>query len=197
MLDDSRLSWKAKGILSYLIGKPDDWKLRVLDICKHATEGERAVRSGLRELRDAGYAALVPLKEKGQIREWVWKVSESPVFLPDGRFADVENADVQNSHITKNDLTKNDYTKKTKETDNLRLSASPVLKKENHSIPTWEEFEEYVDTHCLDIASKKGTDELYDKLCNDGWRDNRGRPINNWHKFVDGLNATIETATTG
>jgi hypothetical protein len=55
VFEDDRLSFKAKGILGYLLTKPDGWKVIVKDLCNHSTDGERAVYSGLNELRKYGY----------------------------------------------------------------------------------------------------------------------------------------------
>lgn len=54
-IDDPRLSAKAKGILVYLVAKPPDWKVYENDIIGHMSDGRDAIRSGLKELRTAGY----------------------------------------------------------------------------------------------------------------------------------------------
>jgi ABC-type lipopolysaccharide export system ATPase subunit len=51
-LDDPRLSFKAKGILAYLLSKPDNWKVIVKDLINHSQDGKKAVYSGLRELKN-------------------------------------------------------------------------------------------------------------------------------------------------
>lgn len=63
-VNDSSLSWKAKGILVYLLSKPDDWRVIESDIVKHARDGRDSVRSGLRELERSGY--IVRAQEHGQ-----------------------------------------------------------------------------------------------------------------------------------
>lgn len=63
-VNDSSLSWKAKGILVYLLSKPDDWRVIESDIVKHARDGRDSVRAGLRELERAGY--IVRAQEHGQ-----------------------------------------------------------------------------------------------------------------------------------
>lgn len=57
-VNDERLSWKARGMLVYLLSKPDDWTVRVTDLVRRAPDGEAAVRSGLQELQDAGYITV-------------------------------------------------------------------------------------------------------------------------------------------
>ncbi len=52
---DAALSWKAKGLMFYLLSCPDDWQVRVADLVKRSHDGETAVRSALRELEAHGY----------------------------------------------------------------------------------------------------------------------------------------------
>jgi len=78
-LEDTGLSWKAKGILIYLLGKPPNWKVRVNDIVNHARDGEEAVRSGLMELRMNGYVKLEKIGN-GRGSEWNHKVCSVPYF---------------------------------------------------------------------------------------------------------------------
>jgi hypothetical protein len=54
-LADGRLSFKARGILAYLLALPDGAEISPERITKSGTDGERAVKSGLKELQDAGY----------------------------------------------------------------------------------------------------------------------------------------------
>ncbi|MFH8635539.1 hypothetical protein [Streptomyces goshikiensis] len=58
-LEDARLSFRARGILAYLLAKPDTWKVAADRISKAGREGVEAVRTALRELRDAGYYRVV------------------------------------------------------------------------------------------------------------------------------------------
>jgi hypothetical protein len=54
-LGDDRLSWKARGILAYLLSKPDGWEVMVRHLVNAAPDGRDAVLSGLRELEAIGY----------------------------------------------------------------------------------------------------------------------------------------------
>jgi hypothetical protein len=60
---DSNLSWKAKGILAYLLTKPNNWELIVNDLLNHTTDGKTATYSGIDELVSQGYIV------KHQIRD--------------------------------------------------------------------------------------------------------------------------------
>lgn len=87
LLCDPSLTWKAKGILCYLLSKPDYWQARERDIEQRGADGATAVSSGLKEIRQAGYAQLVRVVNKGQVVEWRLLVSDSKEFDPkeDGR----------------------------------------------------------------------------------------------------------------
>ena len=49
------LSFKARGILAYLMSLPSGAEISPERITRSGTDGERAVKSGLKELQDAGY----------------------------------------------------------------------------------------------------------------------------------------------
>lgn len=113
LLNDPSISWRAKGILAYLIGKPKDWKMRVTDIQKHGREGEDAIRSALMELREAGYAELVRIREKGKTKEWLWRISDSKYFSPYKKPSpDPENPDLAKPHLANQHHNKKDLKKK-------------------------------------------------------------------------------------
>lgn len=73
--DDRRLSWRAVGILTYMLTRPDNWEIRRGDIVNRHTEGRDAVATAIRELRECGYVRTVPRPGGG--KDWV--VSELPL----------------------------------------------------------------------------------------------------------------------
>lgn len=54
-LNDGTLSFKARGILAYLLAQKANHAATVEQLARHGTDGKRAIESGLRELEDAGY----------------------------------------------------------------------------------------------------------------------------------------------
>ena len=78
-LNDERLSWKAKGLLAYLLSKPDDWQVYERDLIKRATDGRDAVRSTLRELESFGYLSRRQIRgENGSFGHMEYIVYERP-----------------------------------------------------------------------------------------------------------------------
>lgn len=55
---DRSLSWKARGLLAFLLDMPEGWDVRSPWLAEQGKEGKDAVQSGLRELRRAGYYRL-------------------------------------------------------------------------------------------------------------------------------------------
>lgn len=121
LLNDSRISWKAKGIISYLLGKPQGWAVQVTDLCNKSSDGEVSVRAGLKELRDFHYVRLEKQRKGGRIVGWIWRVSDTPNLEPEEGC--VDSPDLGNPEVVNQDLSKNERNK----TDSYqeRTSANP------------------------------------------------------------------------
>ena len=52
---DEKLSWKAKGLLIYMLSRPTGWKYKSAEIAKNSTDGRDSVRNGLKELVENRY----------------------------------------------------------------------------------------------------------------------------------------------
>ncbi|PVV14333.1 MAG: hypothetical protein B6D72_04180 [gamma proteobacterium symbiont of Ctena orbiculata] len=76
-IEDSRLSWAARGLLGYLLAKPDDWKVLVNDLRKRGDLGRDGIYKLLRELREAGYIQFQRFRDsQGRIRGGTYIVRE-------------------------------------------------------------------------------------------------------------------------
>lgn len=83
VLNDDRLSFRARGVLIWLLSKPDDWRTRSDSIAAQSpTEGRDAIRSALRELAELGYLARE--KFQNELGQWctVQTIYEEPVIIP-------------------------------------------------------------------------------------------------------------------
>lgn len=100
-INDALLSYKAKGILLYLLSKPDDWVISIADIIKHSTDGITSVKSAIKELTLRGYLQRTRLKNKlGQFVGYDYTVYEK---IPETFVLPVEK---QNILIKKNHYNK-------------------------------------------------------------------------------------------
>ncbi|HDR6315456.1 DNA-binding protein [Bacillus cereus] len=92
-LKDKRLSWKAKGILAYILTLPDDWVFYREELSQHAKDGINSLRAGMKELKEYGYIKRFPIRdEKNKIVRWETIIYEIPV----DDFSPVENLPAEN-----------------------------------------------------------------------------------------------------
>lgn len=82
-LDDNNLSFEAKGILAYVLSKPDTWMIRKTDLMKRSKSGKTRIETAMLELMSNGYLNWYRLREEnGEFGEWVYDVYERPEFNP-------------------------------------------------------------------------------------------------------------------
>lgn len=79
-IDDRRLSWRAKGIHTYLVTRPDKWKFYSGIIVSLSSEGKDSVRSALKELKSAGYLRIIRANGKHGELTWKWDIAEIPTY---------------------------------------------------------------------------------------------------------------------
>lgn len=118
-LEDTRLSYKAKGILAYLLSKPDNWKVIVGNLVNYSTDGKASVYAGLKELKECGYYEKIPIRnEQGtRITRWESTVYEIPLsLLTDIR--EIENLEIENQFIENREHNNNYNTNKLKISNN-------------------------------------------------------------------------------
>lgn len=159
-VNDPGLSWKAKGLLVYLLSKPDDWVIMLPDLIKHATDGRDSVKAGLRELERAGYLARKQIRdENGKFGHTEFVIYERPVLENTELSPQTENPSTVKSTVngksvdgksvsgktvngktvdgksatTNNELNKNELTKK-ESTKNEVSQSTPQSKIESKSI---------------------------------------------------------------
>jgi len=89
-LSDPLLSWKAKGLLTYLLSKQDDWKVILTDLVRQSTDGEASVRQGLKELGAGGYLLRVRRADRksGRFIAWEMTIFETPELAAEARLAE-------------------------------------------------------------------------------------------------------------
>ena len=87
-LRNQKLSLKAIGLMSKILGLPDGWNYSVAGLVKICREGETAVRAALHELIDEQYVyveKLPPNYTKSGRFEYVYHIYEIPYEnMPDG-----------------------------------------------------------------------------------------------------------------
>ena len=78
VIQDTNLSWKAKGLFVYLWSQSDEWNFYEKEVVRHSSDGISGLRSGLAELEKHGYLKRERKRSKGQVKESIWTLSETP-----------------------------------------------------------------------------------------------------------------------
>lgn len=221
VLEDERLSWRAKGIMAYLLGRPDDWIIRMRDIQNRSKEGRDAIRSAMQELKRAGYAKMIPRIDCGRMMGAMWEVTDISVFdeasPTDGFSGGRETSRPETRPLSKKEGTKKEGTKnkteETKETDFASQKSvdeifepewkpNPGTKEEKlkrirppKNYPSETEFDRFLDSEQLDAVVEYRPD-LYSELCRSKWqqwKDDLGKwvRIRDWKAYVLALDHKI------
>lgn len=120
-LRDENLSWRAKGLLAYMLSLPDDWTFHATELSQHAKDSEKTTASIIKELKTAGYLKRYPVQdsETGKISRWETVVYEIPIV------------------DTKNHPTEKPYSGETTEWENHPMEkphSGEAIEWENHSM---------------------------------------------------------------
>ena len=133
-INDNRLSWGASGLLTYLIGRPEDWNISLNHLATVKDKDKKdKTRGYLNELREFGYCHYFEVRKSGKIIENFYLVFEVPTKYEEilENLVEVpENCTVHYKEISK--LKKEKEAKKT--LDNKEIS--PQLEKPISAIPT-------------------------------------------------------------
>lgn len=162
-LRNMKLSLKAVGFMSKLLGLPDDWCYSIAGLVKICKEGETAVRAALHELIDENYVyveKLPPNYSKSGRFEYVYHIYEIPYEdIPEGLecpelfikkqkekqsktnlnadFQDAEKQDTENLHIeiqgVKNHGQLNTYISSMKESSTKELNTTVSVPQKSSS----------------------------------------------------------------
>ncbi len=130
-LRDERLTWKAKGILAYILSLPDDWVFYMEEVATHSKDKLDSLKSGIKELKEHGYVKRYPVKnEKGKIARWEMIIYE----VPQGEYPLVENPQMEKPLVDK-PLVENPLLLSTKELSTNK----PNTDKQNNTMSSLEE----------------------------------------------------------
>jgi len=178
-LNDPLLSWQAKGLLCYLLSKPEDWKPSVKEIYGHSTNGRDAVYGIIEELTNSGYIVKEAVKEKGRFVRFEYTVYELPVTSPDTASFEQDEPLTEKPEV-ENDATSplpgfpdtgfpdtgfpthnnNIYKKKERnKKERVRLSFDELVEKELATFDegfhtTWTKYREWVDKQDFEYVGK-------------------------------------------
>lgn len=78
ILEIKSLSYRAKGIYSYLMSRPDDWNYNMTNIINTSTDGKEAVQKGIKELEKVGLLRRQKTQNsQGKFIGWDWELYDN------------------------------------------------------------------------------------------------------------------------
>jgi hypothetical protein len=79
VFENEKLSYRAKGLIGYLLSRPNNWKFNKTDLVRRSTEGRDAVYKAIDELKEQNYLHIYPNRlENGMIDGWIWEYDDVP-----------------------------------------------------------------------------------------------------------------------
>ena len=79
-LRDRNLSYKAKGLLSFMLSLPDDWDYSLAGLCSISKESRDGIRSILKELQEHHYIEIEKVRGDKGYFEYNYLIYEIPHF---------------------------------------------------------------------------------------------------------------------
>ena len=66
LINNEQLSLEALGMMTYLLGRPDNWEVKVCQLARHFKRHKETISKILKELEQLGYARLVSVRRDGE-----------------------------------------------------------------------------------------------------------------------------------
>ena len=129
-LKEKDMSLKAKGLLSEMLGLPDEWDYSINGLVAINKENESAIKSTLAELKEFGYLKVTKLMPNvttsGRI-EYIYDIYEKPI--QEGKKQEVENLPLENQPLEIQPI-ENPTQLNTKELNTKELNTKELSNKE-------------------------------------------------------------------
>lgn len=165
-LRDENLSLKARGLLVTMLSLPDSWQFSENGLCSiFKKDGQSSIRSGLKELEEAGYLVRTRTRDSlGRVSSVDWTIYDYP--------------HVENHNVVKPSLDLqpqlNTNQSKTKESNTERE------KRKRFTPPSVEEVRAY----CQERRNGIDPDAFVDYYTARGWKYGQGKPVADWKAAV-------------
>ena len=83
VLEDRRLSAEARGVLAYLLSRPNDWEVNLVQLRKEFDCGKERIERIMREVIEAGYATReMARSDDGAFAGYDYTITDDAVALP-------------------------------------------------------------------------------------------------------------------
>lgn len=177
---DAGLSWKAKGVMTYLLSLPEGWRIYQCELEKHALDGRESLTKAMRELEARGYLEKEQKKsEAGRFDGYIYRVIECPGNHRCG-FTAAEKPFTEKPFTENPQLLNTDLNKYTEDSNKESVKNHTPAKKAPFSPPSVEEVASY----CTERGNGIDPQAFIDYYEARGWRFNNGAKVKDWRAVV-------------
>lgn len=171
-LRDSRLTLKAKGLMTLVLSLSPDWNYSITGLAAICKEGTTAVKAALKELKECGYLTItkLPPTKGNSTFEYLYEFYEEPL---DTDSLGVENLPVENLPLENLQQLNTDN----KSTEGLNTRESKRSRFQN---PTIEELKSYAQEMGYQHFDANHFHDYYEA---NGWKVGRN-PMKDWKAAV-------------
>ena len=180
---DEKLSWKAKGIIIYLLSLPDDWNLHLSELANHAKDGRDATNNGIKELIENGYCRRTEVRDtNGTFAGYNYEISDTKDFQPQTESPQEEKPQTENPFTDNPQLPNTNSNKElTKPNTDITNNIKNIDKKKpkNFVKPTLEQVKTYVTLNGYVMDAE----QFYDYYESNGWKVGKS-PMISWEAAI-------------
>ena len=163
-LRDKKLSYKAKGLSSFMLSLPEDWDYSLNGLCAISKEGRDGIRSILKELQEHHYLEIEKTRGDKGYFEYNYLIYEIPHFI--NREMIKNTPDTENPYLDVPDMEIPTQINTKKQIDKDDKTISSFFVPEEHNILTLELIDRgYINEEDIQIFYY---DKLFENLLYDG-----------------------------
>ena len=138
-LRDKELSFKAKGLLSYMLSLPENWDYSLNGLASVSKEGIKTIKNIVAELKERGYLKINKIRKENGQYQYEYLIREIPEKIePEYQKGDAVKGEPEkgiqistNKQNTKEQIDKGDKSKKSSFLNGLN-SLTKIIIKENY-----------------------------------------------------------------
>lgn len=163
-LKDRSLTYKAKGLLSFMLSLPDDWDYSLKGLCAISKESRDGIRSILKELQEHHYLEIEKTRGDKGYFEYNYLIYEIPHFINKEKIKNTP--DTENPYLDVPDMEIPTQINTKKQIDKDDKTISSFFVPEEHNILTLELIDRgYINEEDIQIFYY---DKLFENLLYDG-----------------------------
>ena len=101
--DTKALSWEARGVMGYLLTKPNNWEVKQYDLEQQGPAGKHKISRIVNELISAGFITRIKYQDDKGHWQWKTEVFEDMIANPETQKPDLGKPDVGKPDVGKPD----------------------------------------------------------------------------------------------